>query len=158
MREKRSRTIRVKICGVFDCGTQTSADKPFCSEHLDAIERLEALKNEVEARMREVAAVEVSGWMVIPDGSPILADILSLFAVYGEMTMSALSDSTDLTLRVTEMYVKRLGTRGVVTKNGSRGSAVVTLNELRVAKKCLTKSNGKNGRVARFKDGAAISR
>ncbi len=89
----------------------TKNEKPYCSDHLDLVERTDALIDEVNKRRREIAAVlgaGEEGWRLVDLEGSVAKDILGALEVYGAQTLQGLSRFVQLKAAIVQPYVKAM--------------------------------------------------
>lgn len=112
---KRHRTPRVKPCGVENCGAPTKNGKPYCLDHMDLVQRADAIMVEVEARRREVNAVldaGAEGWRRVDIDGSIAKEIVEVVKLFGAQPMPSLTKIVQLKRDIVAPYVKALVAHG----------------------------------------------
>ena len=106
-----TRAPRGKPCGVENCGALTTKGKPYCVDHMDLVQRADAIMGEVEARRNEIEFVLAGGpegWKRVNVDGSIAREIGEVVRMFGPQTMPRLTKMVSLRRDVVSPYVRAL--------------------------------------------------
>jgi hypothetical protein len=108
---------RGKTCGVENCLDAPTKGKPYCSEHLELVERADALIAEVRARETEIHAVLSAGpegWRRVDVNGSVAKDILGVIEVYGPKPLRDIGRLAQLKAAIVVPYIQALRAANLV--------------------------------------------
>jgi hypothetical protein len=117
VRPSSQQPVRRNQCGVELCTEPTANGKPYCLDHLDLVQRADALISEVNARQREIEAVLAAGpegWRRVDVAGSVAQDILGIVEVYGPQTIRSIARAATLTQTIVTPYVNALLNHGLI--------------------------------------------
>ena len=106
-----TRPPRGKVCGVENCGAITTKGKPYCVDHMELVQRADAIMGEVDARRREIEDVlggGPEGWKKVNIDGSVAREIVEVVRMFGAQTMPKLTKIVQLKRDIVAPYVRAL--------------------------------------------------